>query len=115
MTMTTQSKQWTKVLALTLASTLGCRGEGEGDDEVADADESTDSDADGTETGDELVPTYWQDVAPIYFDNCVTCHREGGIGPFVLDDYASAATWAPASAHAVESGQMPPWLVTSDW
>src|SRR5690606_29482673 len=58
--------------------------------------------------------TYWQDVAPIYFEHCVGCHREGGIGPFVLDDYPSAAGWASTSATAVENRVMPPWLVTDD-
>jgi mono/diheme cytochrome c family protein len=93
-------------------SIAGCRGpeaEDVEDVEIAGTDESTDD-----ESGELLTPTYWQDVAPIYFENCVTCHREDGIGPFVLDDPASAATWAPASAIAAESGQMPPWLVTSD-
>lgn len=110
MTMTTKSTHWTGLLALTLVSAAGCRtGEDGGEDEIGDTDGSTDSD-----TGEPLTPTYWQDVAPIYFDNCVTCHREGGIGPFVLDDYATASAWAPATSSAVESRQMPPWLVTSD-
>jgi len=96
-----------------MTSTVGCKDEGTGDDEVGDG--STDSATDtGSDTGEPLTPTYWQDVAPIYFDNCVTCHREGGIGPFVLDDYATAAAWAPATTTAVDSRQMPPWLVTSD-
>ena len=51
-------------------STSGSEGEDEGSEE------------DG---GSELR-TYWDDVAPIHFDNCVSCHREGGIGPFRLDE-----------------------------
>ncbi|MFV8750392.1 hypothetical protein ACNOYE_07560 [Nannocystaceae bacterium ST9] len=110
-----KSTHWTGLLALTLVSAAGCREGSEGDDEIGDTETSTEgTDGTDTDTGSELAPTYWQDVAPIYFDNCVTCHSEGGIGPFVLDDYASAATWAPAAASAVESRQMPPWLVTSD-
>lgn len=116
--MMTKSKQWTKMLALALVSTAGmsgCRTEPAGDEEVGDTDDSTDTaGTEDTDTGEELAPTYWQDVAPIYFDNCVTCHREGGIGPFVLDDYATASAWAPATAPAVSTRQMPPWLVTSD-
>lgn len=89
------------VLALTLSTlaVAGCRAD-DAPTEIGD--------------GDELAITYWQDVAPIYFENCVSCHREGGIGPFVLDDYASAAAWAPASAVAVDNRVMPPWLVTDD-
>ncbi len=58
--------------------------------------------------------TFWQDVAPLYFDNCVSCHREGGIGPFRLDNYEDAKTWAAASVSAIESRRMPPWLITDD-
>jgi hypothetical protein len=98
---------WTPItssMLLLVALLAGCS-----DDEPAD-------ESDTTETGDEapLVTTYWQDVAPIYFESCVSCHREGGIGPFPLDDYANAAAWASTSVLAVESRAMPPWLVTDD-
>ena len=65
-------------------------------------------------TGGPAAATYWQDVAPIYFARCVTCHQAGGIAPFKLDSYAEAKTWAMASAAAVEARTMPPWLVTDD-
>jgi mono/diheme cytochrome c family protein len=29
--------------------------------------------------------TYWQQVEPIFQTNCITCHTDGGIGPFPLD------------------------------
>jgi copper type II ascorbate-dependent monooxygenase-like protein len=58
--------------------------------------------------------TYWQDVAPVLYERCVDCHREGGIGPFRLDDYESARTWAAASKDAVVARRMPPWLATAD-
>ncbi|WP_224367687.1 monooxygenase [Hyalangium versicolor] len=58
--------------------------------------------------------TYWQDVAPLLFDNCVTCHQSGGIAPFRLDSYAEARSWSVAIKQAVEGRTMPPWLVTSD-
>lgn len=88
---------------LTIA--VACGG-GDGDASTTDAE--TDS------SGAEATPTYWQDVAPIFFSRCVTCHQGGGIGPFVLDDYAEAKAWAGASASAVEQRTMPPWLVTDD-
>ena len=31
--------------------------------------------------------SYSQDIAPILADNCVNCHREGGIGPWAMTDY----------------------------
>lgn len=58
--------------------------------------------------------TYWQDVAPIYFERCVGCHQEGGIGPFRLDTYASAKLHADSAAQATADRVMPPWLVTDD-
>jgi hypothetical protein len=58
--------------------------------------------------------TYWQDVAPIYYDKCVRCHQEGGIAPFRLDEYASARDHASAEAHEVEDGTMPPYFMVHD-
>jgi mono/diheme cytochrome c family protein len=58
--------------------------------------------------------TYWQDVAPIFFESCVTCHQQDSIAPFRLDSYAEAKEWSVAAREAVEERTMPPWLVTSD-
>ncbi len=63
---------------------------------------------------DEPEVTYWQDVAPIFFENCVTCHQPDGIAPFRLDTYEEAKEWSAAARQAVEERTMPPWLVTSD-
>ena len=71
--------------------------------------------SDDKETPPDGEPkTFWQDVAPIYFDNCVSCHQDGGIAPFALDNYDDAKTFAAASRLAVENRVMPPWLVTDD-
>jgi mono/diheme cytochrome c family protein len=66
-------------------------------------DKSTDS----ADTAD--APTYWDDIAPLYRDNCLTCHQEGGLAPMALDSYAAASEWAEASAGAVAARTMPPW------
>jgi hypothetical protein len=58
--------------------------------------------------------TYWQDVAPIFFESCVTCHQTDSIAPFRLDTYEEAREWSIAARQAVEERTMPPWLVTSD-
>lgn len=63
---------------------------------------------------DEPEVTYWQDVAPILFENCVDCHQSGGIAPFRLDTFADAEEWSAATIRAVEERTMPPWLVTAD-
>ena len=58
--------------------------------------------------------TYWQNVAPIFFENCVGCHQPGGIAPFRLDTYEEAKEWSVAARQAVEERTMPPFLVTAD-
>lgn len=68
---------------------------------------------DETGTGVPAV-TYWDDVAPIFYESCVSCHREGGVAPFALDTYEEANPWAVAVAASVEARTMPPWLVTGD-
>jgi hypothetical protein len=98
------------ILCALAASMGGCRDD-DGDDDVAD--DSGSSGADTTGGGDD-VPRFWQDVAPIYYEQCVGCHRAGGVAPFVLDDYATAKIWAGASATAVAERTMPPWLATDD-
>lgn len=79
-------------------------------------EEATGGDASGgsEDSGDVAAPTYWQDVAPIYFTHCVTCHQPGGIAPMRLDTAADARLWAAASADAVAARTMPPWLITAD-
>ena len=74
----------------------------------ADSTNDAHDDTDGAEV------TFWRDVAPIYFERCVSCHTVGGIAPFTLDDYPSAKTWAAVSSSAVRAGTMPPWLVVDD-
>ena len=55
-------------------------------------------------------PTFARDVAPILFEHCVSCHREGGIGPFRLDTYGAARERAGLIATATNARYMPPWL-----
>ncbi|MCA9706057.1 MAG: hypothetical protein KDK70_09440 [Myxococcales bacterium] len=103
----------------------GCREDEPGPD-GADTDASTGTgttegaDTTGTtgdavdSTGSEALVTYWQDVAPVLYDSCVTCHRAGGIGPFALETYDDATAWSVAIASSVQNRTMPPWLVVDD-
>ena len=54
--------------------------------------------------------TFTRDVAPILFEHCVACHREGGIGPFSLETYAAARERAGLIAAKTRARTMPPWL-----
>ena len=55
-------------------------------------------------------PTFTRDVAPILFEHCVPCHREGGIGPFSLETYAGTGERAGRIAAMTAARTMPPWL-----
>jgi mono/diheme cytochrome c family protein len=54
-------------------------------------------------------PTYWQDIEPILYTNCVSCHTAGGIGPFAIDDPDTAMAYAPRIAAETSARRMPPW------
>jgi hypothetical protein len=54
-------------------------------------------------------PTFAEDVAPIVYKNCTTCHRPGGLGPFSLLDYDTAKAYVAEIREKVSTRQMPPW------
>ena len=54
-------------------------------------------------------PTFADDVAPIFYKNCVPCHHDGGMAPFSLVEYDTAAAHVDQMRGAVEQGDMPPW------
>jgi hypothetical protein len=54
-------------------------------------------------------PTFAEDVAPILYANCTTCHHPGGLGPFSLLDYEGAKAKTDEMHDAVEARYMPPW------
>src|SRR5882724_3031349 len=73
------------------------------------------SDKTGAPTGQSSAPvTYYGDVAAIFQDHCMFCHQDGGIGPFKLNDYATAKQYSASIAAQTASGNMPPWGVDSD-
>src|SRR5690606_33023076 len=55
------------------------------------------------------TPNWSENVACIFYTNCVKCHFPGGPGPFSLLDYASAYTSRYQIKAAVQTGYMPPW------
>ena len=58
---------------------------------------------------DALVPTFNKDVAPIFQENCQTCHRPGEAAPMSLLTYEDARPWARAIKEKVVRREMPPW------
>lgn len=64
------------------------------------------------EMANELPPsglTFYKDVQPIAQAKCTTCHREGGIAPFSLEDPSEAVRYAELIKGAVVAREMPPW------
>lgn len=55
------------------------------------------------------APTWWEDVAPIVYAECVSCHQEGGIAPVALIEYEDARQLSGLMASEVEARRMPPW------
>lgn len=60
-------------------------------------------------TAPNAAVTYSKDIAPIFKESCVQCHREGEIAPFPLTDYAEISGWAETIAEVVAERRMPPW------
>ena len=53
--------------------------------------------------------TYSKQIARIFSEHCVECHRPGQIGPFALQNYEEVAGWAEMIAEVVREQRMPPW------
>ena len=53
--------------------------------------------------------TYTDSVAQIINDNCVVCHRPGGIGPMSFVGYEAVRPWAPLIQMKVANREMPPY------
>jgi len=53
--------------------------------------------------------TYTGEVGRIINDNCVVCHREGGIGPMQFETYEQVRPWAPLIQMRVANREMPPY------
>jgi hypothetical protein len=59
--------------------------------------------------GHSADPTFAEDVAPIFYKNCTTCHHTGGLAPFSLVDYDSATPYLAEMQEAITKNAMPPW------
>ena len=59
----------------------------------------------------DAVPDYESDIAPIIAEQCASCHREGGIGPFALDSHLMLQGWSPMIREVLLTRRMPPTQV----
>lgn len=60
-------------------------------------------------TNQAQTVTWAEDVAPIIYNHCTTCHRPGEIGPFPLTNYEETVNWASMINYVTEIRYMPPW------
>ena len=53
--------------------------------------------------------TFTETIAPIIYQNCVTCHRPGEAAPFALISYEDVKKRGALIATVTKSRYMPPW------
>jgi hypothetical protein len=63
------------------------------------------------ETHASATPDYATQIAPIIAEQCATCHREGGIGPFAMDSHLMLQGWSPMIRETLITKRMPPTQV----
>ena len=56
-------------------------------------------------------PDYATEIAPIIAEQCASCHREGGIGPFAMDSHLMLQGWSPMIREVLLTKRMPPTQV----
>src|SRR5687768_34913 len=56
--------------------------------------------------------TFTETIAPIVYDNCVSCHRPGEATPFSLISYDDVRNRGQLIAAVTERRYMPPWQAT---
>jgi hypothetical protein len=84
------------------------------DADAIDASDPVDADLD--KDAGEVPPevTWYRDVVPVVQENCIACHRVGGIAPFSMEAYETAMPWADAMRGALIADYMPPWPPSDD-
>ncbi len=52
--------------------------------------------------------SYTKDIVPILQDNCVSCHHDGGIGPWSMSNHTMIQGWSAMMREVVMTRRMPP-------
>ncbi|MEM6999914.1 MAG: redoxin domain-containing protein [Pseudomonadota bacterium] len=53
--------------------------------------------------------SYAETVAPLLAENCVSCHKPGGIGPWAMTDYNMVRGFSIMIREVLMTQRMPPW------
>lgn len=64
-------------------------------------------------SGTAASVTFTHDIAPIVFNQCMTCHRPGEVGPFPLTTYAEVKRKSKTILDVIDDSYMPPWHAAS--
>jgi peroxiredoxin len=59
--------------------------------------------------------SYANDIAPILEQRCVTCHQEGGIAPFAMNNHQMIQGWSPMIRETLITKRMPPGQIDSEY
>ncbi len=62
---------------------------------------------------DRVTPSYETEIAPVILENCASCHREGGVGPFAMNSHAMREAWSPMIREVLMTNSMPPGQIDS--
>jgi peroxiredoxin len=54
--------------------------------------------------------TYSNQIARIFNERCVECHRAGQIAPFTLTSYEDVQGWEDTILEVIDNQRMPPWF-----
>ncbi|MAX07653.1 MAG: hypothetical protein CMQ08_06735 [Gammaproteobacteria bacterium] len=66
-------------------------------------------------TAIESSVSYAADIAPILEQRCVTCHQEGGIAPFAMNNHQTIQGWSPMIRETLITKRMPPGQIDSEY
>jgi peroxiredoxin len=53
--------------------------------------------------------SYATDIAPIIASKCVSCHEDGGVGPFEMSSHRKVKGWSSMMRETIMTKRMPPW------
>ena len=57
----------------------------------------------------DAAPDYATQVAPLLRENCVHCHRQGGVGPWSMNSHRRVSNYANMIEEVLLTRRMPPW------
>ncbi len=59
--------------------------------------------------------SYANDIVPIIEERCASCHMEGGIAPFALNNHQMLRGWSPMIREVVYTKRMPPGQIENQY